>query len=131
MARNYLKKASLTSRSDAGETSQIVAEILENIETGGEAAALEYAKKFDRYSGNVQLTQEEIDAACAKVPQKLKDDILFAHDNVRRFALAQKETVADIEYEINPGLVAGQKRSLCRRPDAMCLRVAIAILPAL
>lgn len=109
MARTYLKKAILTSRSDASETAETVASILADIESRGEEAALEYAKKFDKYEGNVQLTQEEIEAACALVPQKLKDDILFAHDNVRRFAEAQKATVADIEYEINPGMIAGQK----------------------
>lgn len=109
MARTYLKKATLTSRSDAGETTETVAKILADIEEGGEVAALEYAKKFDRYEGNVLLSQAEIDAACALVPQKLKDDILFAHDNVRRFAEVQKSTVADVEYEINPGLIAGQK----------------------
>ena len=109
MAREYLKKATLTPRSDEGETKQIVAKILEDIERGGEDAAMEYAKKFDRYDGNVRLTSEDIDAATALVPQKLKDDILFAQDNVRRFAEVQKATVADVEYEINPGLVAGQK----------------------
>ena len=109
MARHYLKKASLTSRSDAGETAEIVANILADIEAGGEKAAMEYAAKFDKYTGNVELTPEDIEAASAKVPQKLKDDILFAQDNVRRFAEAQKATVADIQYEITPGLIAGQK----------------------
>jgi sulfopropanediol 3-dehydrogenase len=109
MARIYLKKAALTSRSDAGETTATVAKILSDIEAGGEAVALEYAAKFDRYEGNVQLTVEEIEAASALVPQKLKDDILFARDNVRRFAEVQKGTVADVEYEVNPGFIAGQK----------------------
>ena len=109
MARIYLKKAALTSRSDAGETTATVAKILADIEAGGEAVALEYAAKFDRYEGNVQLTVEEIEAASALVPQKLKDDILFARDNVRRFAEVQKGTVADVEYEVNPGFIAGQK----------------------
>ncbi|MCH2095056.1 MAG: histidinol dehydrogenase [Rhodobacteraceae bacterium] len=109
MARNYLKKAALTSRSDASETVATVARILADIEDRGETAALEYAKQFDRYDGNVELTPAEIAAASDQVPQKLKDDILFAHDNVRRFAEVQKGTVADVEYEINPGLVAGQR----------------------
>ncbi len=109
MARTYLKKATLTSRSDAGETVRIVADILADIEARGEAAALEYAAKFDKYDGNVALTADEIEAASAKVPQKLKDDILFAHDNVRRFAEVQKGTVENVQYEINPGLIAGQK----------------------
>ena len=109
MARQYLKKASLTSRSDAGETANIVAKILTDIEEGGEKTAIEYATKFDKYDGNVELTAEEIEAACALVPQKLKDDILFAQDNVRRFAEAQKKTISDFQYEITPGLIAGQK----------------------
>lgn len=109
MARLYLKKATLTSRSDAGETADIVANILADIEAGGEASALEYAAKFDKYTGRVQLTPDDIEAASAKVSQKLKDDILFAQDNVRRFAEAQKATVADLQYEITPGLIAGQK----------------------
>lgn len=109
MTREYLKKAALTSRSDAGETAEIVAKILADIETGGEAKAQEYAAQFDKYEGNVQLSQQDIEAAMSKVPQKLKDDILFAHDNVRRFAEVQKATVADVEFEINPGMIAGQK----------------------
>ncbi|MEJ5218278.1 histidinol dehydrogenase [Cognatishimia sp. D5M38] len=109
MARNYLKKAALTSRSDAGETTAIVAGILADIEERGEEAALEYAKKFDKYDGNVQLTPEEIEAASALVPEKLKEDILFARDNIRRFAEVQKGTVSDVEYEVNPGFIAGQK----------------------
>ena len=60
---------------------------------------------FDKYDGDIILTEVEIAAACDQVPQKLKDDIQFAHDNVRRFAEAQKATVRDIEYEIVPGLI--------------------------
>ncbi|MEO1563223.1 MAG: histidinol dehydrogenase, partial [Pseudomonadota bacterium] len=109
MARKYLKKATLTSKSDASETHEIVKGILADIEAGGDAKALEYAMKFDKYDGNTVLTEEEIEAAASKVPQKLKDDILFARDNVRRFAEAQKATVSDFDMEVQPGLVAGQK----------------------
>ncbi|MEM9715966.1 MAG: histidinol dehydrogenase [Pseudomonadota bacterium] len=109
MARKYLKKATLTSKSDASETHEIVKGILADIEAGGDAKALEYAMKFDKYDGNTILTEEEIEAASAKVPQKLKDDILFARDNVRRFAEAQKATVSDFDMEVQPGLTAGQK----------------------
>ncbi|MBT6189177.1 MAG: histidinol dehydrogenase [Tateyamaria sp.] len=109
MTIEYLKKADLTSMSGASDVSATVQEILSTIEAGGDAAALEYAAKFDRYEGNVLLTAAEIDAACSLVPEKLKADIRFSHDNVRRFAEAQKSTVADVEYEIVPGVTAGQK----------------------
>ena len=109
MARNYLKKATLTAQSDASNVHDIVRGILNDIEEGGDAKAIEYAQKFDKYDGNVILTQEEIAAACELVPQKLKEDIQFAHENVRRFAEAQKATVSDVEHEVVPGLIAGQK----------------------
>ena len=109
MTREYLKKATLTAKSDASEVHETVKSILADIEEGGDAKAMEYAKKFDRYEGNVILTAAEIDAACALVPEKLKKDIQFAHDNVKRFAEAQKASVTDVELEIVPGMIAGQK----------------------
>ncbi len=109
MPREYLKKATLTSKSDASETKKIVREILDDIEAGGDAKALEYAAKFDQYDGEIILSAEAIEAAAAQVPDKLRRDIQFAHDNVRRFAEAQLGTVADFEIEVVPGLIAGQK----------------------
>ncbi|SDW22521.1 sulfopropanediol 3-dehydrogenase [Ruegeria halocynthiae] len=109
MPREYLKKATLTSNSDASETKKIVREILDDIEAGGDAKALEYAAKFDQYDGEIILSPEAIQAAAAQVPDKLRRDIQFAHDNVRRFAEAQLNTVADFEIEVVPGLIAGQK----------------------
>ena len=109
MTREYLKKATLTAKSDASEVHDTVKTILADIEAGGDDKAMEYAKKFDKYEGNVLLTPEDIEAACALVPEKLKRDIEFAHSNVKRFAEAQKATVSDVEVEIVPGMIAGQK----------------------
>jgi len=109
MTRTYLKESHRTSTTDASDVTATVQKILADIEAGGDAVALEYAAIFDKYDCNIILTPEEIDAACDLVPEKLKDDIRFAHDNVRRFAEQQKKTIADFEYEIVPGLVAGQR----------------------
>ena len=109
MPLQYLKKAPKTSKSDASDVNEVVQNILNEIEQGGDEAALKYARKFDNYDGNIELTKAEIEAAFALVPERLKADIRFAHDNVKRFAQAQKATLADIEYEVIPGLIAGQK----------------------
>ena len=109
MTRTYLKKAALTARSGASDVTEIVQDILNDIEEGGDAKALEYAAKFDDYAGNVLLTDAEIEAAIAAVPDKLKRDIEFSHANVKRFAEAQKASMRDIEVEVVPGMVAGQK----------------------
>ena len=109
MSITYLKKATLTSTTDSADVQKTVQEILNDIETGGEAKALEYAAKFDKYEGNMLLTREEIEAAKALIPEKIKQDIMFAHDNIRRFAEIQRSTLHDVEIEIVPGLIAGQK----------------------
>lgn len=109
MTKEYLKKATLTASSGASDVHELVNGILNDIEAGGDAKALEYAAKFDKYEGSVLLSDEEIAAAIALVPEKIKADIQFSHNNVRKFAEAQKATLTDIEVEIVPGLVAGQK----------------------
>ena len=109
MARNYLKKAPKTSATDSASVHDTVRGILNEIEEGGEAAAKKYAAKFDNYEGALILSKEEIEAAAAKVPQKLKDDIAFAHENIKHFAEAQKASMQDFQMEVRPGLIEGQK----------------------
>jgi len=109
MTKEYLKKATLTPATGASDVHDTVVSILNDIEQGGDAKAMEYAAKFDRYEGNIVLTPAEIEAAIALVPEKVKADIRFAHDNVKRFAETQKQTVQNVELEIVPGLIAGQK----------------------
>ena len=114
MARKYLKKATKTATSDSTDVRATVQKMLDEIEAGGDEAALNYAKQFDKYEGNILLTDEEITAAFAAVPKQLKDDIAFAHDNVRRFAEVQKQTIGDVELEVVPGFMLGQKTIPCQ-----------------
>lgn len=114
MAHNYLKKAVKTAQTGASDVHDTVVQILQDIEAGGDARALEYAAKFDKYEGAPLLTEAEIAAACAQVPQQLKDDIAFAHDNVRRFAETQKASLRDVQLEVVPGVTTGQKAIPCR-----------------
>jgi len=109
MGRTYLKKAIKTAQTDATDVQSTVQKILHDIETGGDAVALELAQKLDNYTSPALLDDAAIEAAVAQVPQKLRDDMQFAHDNIRRFAEAQKASMSDIEYEITPGLIAGQR----------------------
>ena len=58
MPVEYLKKADLTSESGATDVRELVQGILDDIEQGGDEAALKYAAKFDKYDGNIVLTKE-------------------------------------------------------------------------
>ena len=133
MSRIYLKKAELSSQSDASDVHATVKQILADIESRGDTAALEYAAKFDNYSGALVLGADEIAGAGEQLSQQLKDDINFAHDNVRRFAEAQKSTIGAVEIEVIPGLIAGQKiipveTAGCYVPSGRYSHIASAIM---
>jgi len=133
MAIDYLKRAPKTSQTDHASVTDTVQAMLARIEAEGDPAAIEYARQLDRYTGDIVLTPDQIAAAADKVPQKLKDDIRFAHDNVRRFAEAQKDTISEFEIEMAPGFTAGQKLIPCQSvgcyvPGGRYAHVASAIM---
>lgn len=110
MTIEYLKKADKSATTGEDDTRKIVAEMLAEIEAGGEEKAIEYATRLDNYTGNIVITPEEIEAATAKVSQQVKDDIQFSYDRVRGFAEKQRAVLIDFEVELSPGLFAGQKQ---------------------
>ncbi|MEM9010179.1 MAG: histidinol dehydrogenase [Pseudomonadota bacterium] len=110
MAITYLKQAAPRPAAEASDLRATVAEILADIARDGEAAVRRYAETLDGWTGEIALSPAARAAACARVPDVLKDDIRFAHANIRRFAEAQKATLQDMEVEVMPGLIAGQKQ---------------------
>ncbi len=103
MTIEYLKKAEKSSATGEDDTRKIVAQMLSDIESGGEERAIEYAVKLDNYSGNIVVSAEEIAAAGDKISQQVKDDIQFAYDRVRGFAEKQRAALVDFEVELSPG----------------------------
>ena len=133
MTTEYLKKAEKSATTGEDDTRKIVAQMLSDIESGGEDKAIEYATKLDNYTGNIVVTGEEIQAAAAKVSQQVKDDIQFAYDRVRGFAEKQRAALVDFEVELSPGLFAGQKQipvetAGCYVPGGRYAHVASAVM---
>ena len=133
MQRIYLKSATRTAQGDTAETQAAVRQMLDEIRAGGEPAARALAARFDTYDGDLILTADAIAAAADQVPAQLRDDIAFAHENIRRFAEAQRASVHEMQVEIRPGLVAGQKlipvgTAGCYIPGGRYTHVASAIM---
>jgi len=109
MAITYIKKADKTSATGEDETGNIVSAMLAEIKSERETAVLRYGEQLDGFTGDPIVTREQIEAASASVPQRLKDDIQFALERVQKFAEAQKSSITEFETELSPGLWAGQK----------------------
>ena len=93
MSEVYLKKAKKTPETGTSETRKIVERMLSEIEIGKETIAKKYASDLDGFNGDIIVSQESIENASKMVPEKLKDDIKFAHERIKKFAEAQKQSI--------------------------------------
>lgn len=110
MPITYLKSAPGEPPQTASDTIDTVQVMLTRLRAGGAQVALEYARTLDGWQGEITVSGDQIATAIANVPQSLKDDIRWAHDNISRFAEAQRATAQDMQVELRPGLIAGQRQ---------------------
>ena len=135
MAVKTIKK-SLTKNTDQSvvdDTRRIVQEMLETIKNGGEKSVLDYARELDNWSGNVLLSESDIEHAGESLSAELKQDIQFAHNRVRTFAEHQLSSLSEFETQLAPGVVAGQRlipinTAGCYVPGGRYAHVASAIM---
>ncbi|EOC0003918.1 histidinol dehydrogenase [Cronobacter turicensis] len=80
-----------------------VAEILDNVKARGDAALREYSAKFDKTDvAALNVTPEEIDAAAARLDDKVKQAMAVAVANIEKFHRAQQ--LAPVDIETLPGV---------------------------
>lgn len=80
------------------DLSDLVSSIFDRIKAEGDAAVLEYARKFDSLGGSdFTVSKEEIDIAKNQLDPSLKEAIQQAAKNITTFHKAQKEPVQVIE----------------------------------
>ena len=133
MSINYMKRAEKTASTGEDDVRKTVQTVLDEIEAGGDEKAREYAAKFDKWTGDIVVSKDDMKAAADKVSTQLKDDIRFAHDQVRKFAEAQRASIKDTEIELRPGLIAGHRNipliaAGCFVPGGRYSHVASAIM---
>jgi sulfopropanediol 3-dehydrogenase len=109
MAIQHLKQAAKTPESETETARAVVVEMLAEIGRRGEPAVREYAAKLDGWHGEILVTPEEVERRTRDIPQRVKRDIEFATEQVRRFALAQRDSMREFSAELAPGVVAGQR----------------------
>ncbi|MFC3613926.1 histidinol dehydrogenase [Lutimaribacter marinistellae] len=110
MPITHLKTAPGLPPQPEGDTADTVQIMLARLREGREQAARDYAARLDGWEGEIEVPQAVIEAAARQVPEELKAHIQYAHDNIRRFAEAQRATAIEFETELRPGLIGGQKQ---------------------
>ena len=95
---------------DDAKTRAVVEATLQDIEARGDAAVRELSGKFDNYTPKAfRLSESDIASIVAKVSEREMADIRFAHEQVVKFAQAQRDSMLDIELETLPGVILGHR----------------------
>jgi len=109
MSVTYLKKASKTAETETETAQKVVKEMLAAIQQRGEQAVRDYARKLDKWEGDIIMSPQAIAAATKDVPDGVKRDIEFASKQVFDFALAQKNSMLEFSSDLHRGVTAGQR----------------------
>jgi sulfopropanediol 3-dehydrogenase len=112
MTKQYLKEPVPAAQvaQNLVEVRKVVESVIADIRENGDAAVREYSAKFDNWSpDSFRLSEEQIAAIIAEVPEQVIEDIEFVQSQVRRFAEAQLASMQEIEIETLPGVFLGHK----------------------
>ncbi|MBQ7536069.1 MAG: histidinol dehydrogenase [Stomatobaculum sp.] len=107
----YIKKGKERTKEDTRALRRTVSDIIENVQENGDKALAEYSEKFDGFvRKSLRVSEEEIDAALAKLTAEEKQDLEEALYNIRSFAEAQLQTIRDLpDFEPVPGVHLGHR----------------------
>ena len=94
----------------SAEVRSAVESILADVAERGDEAVRHYSESFDGWTPeSFLLTESEIEACIASVPEQTVDDVRFAQEQIRGFALAQRAALTDVEIETLPGVLLGHR----------------------
>ena len=106
----YLKHAPVSTAEARDEVKRAVEEMLARIQAEGEDAVRDYSRRLDRWDPpSFRVDEELIAGAGEALTAELRGHIAFAQEQVRTFAMRQRETLTDLEVETLPGVVLGHQ----------------------
>jgi len=97
-------------RESSQEVGDVVSGIIADIRARGDEALVELTRKFERNpvsAENLRFTEDEIEAAVARVTPEVRDALQFAHDRIR--AHHEKQKPADHIYQDHLGVTLGTR----------------------
>ncbi len=106
--QEVLKRPAIAAKN---EISQIVSSIIKEVREKGDEALIEQALKFDKAQiSSIKVSEEELENASSRLDKDLKEAILIAYENIKKFHEAQ------IPKEVAIETTKGVKCEVLTRP---------------
>ena len=106
----YFKEPQGAPQAATAEIRETVSAIIADVERRGTDAVRTYSERFDDWSPpSFRVSNEEIDSVAERVDPEVRAHARFTLDQVRNFALQQRQSMQEFEVETMPGVVLGQR----------------------
>ncbi|MBT3556740.1 MAG: histidinol dehydrogenase [Rhodospirillales bacterium] len=105
----YIKRSQVESEAEDNKIREAVEGMLSRIRAEGETAVAEYARTLDSWDQPFVLSEEKKRRLISEVTDQEKEDIQFAHAQIKRFAEAQRASLTEFDMETEPGVRLGQR----------------------
>jgi histidinol dehydrogenase len=105
--RRAVERLLRASAGDDRRTASAVAKIVSAVRTRGDAALMEYARRFDRLDGPLEIPRAEIDDQAARVAPVIRRAIAAAARNIAR--VARRQRPAGWTVSTAPGVTVEQR----------------------
>ena len=118
------KKEFILKRAEIDITSymEIATEVSNDVRKNGDKSVLSYTEKFDKIKltqENMKVRPEEIESAYNSIEPEVRDAILYAYKNIKKFHEEQKPEEMWMT-EVDKGILAGEKTTPI---ESVCLYV--------
>ena len=96
-------------QADPGEAGEVVAEVIAAVREDGDAAVIEYTRRFDKVDlKRLRVEPHEFDAAAGALDDDLKAAVEYAVGNIRSHHLEQRPEPSWTK-QIGPGIMSGER----------------------
>ena len=107
----FIKKAPPKKAKDITAVEETARRMLADIKENRDDAVARYSTDLDKWQGGpFRVSEDQIAAAEAVLPETFKEDFDFCHRQISEFAKRQLDTLTDFECETEPGIILGQKQ---------------------
>lgn len=106
----YLKRAQPREPQETARIQDAVRQIIADVRDEGDEAVRRYARDLDKWtSADFRVSPDAIEKTARELPETFKEDFEYCRRQVCNFAQKQRESLRELEVELEPGIVLGQK----------------------
>lgn len=105
----FIKQAGSTAEIRRGEVEVRVREMIAELAAHRDEAVRRYAEQLDGWKADFRVPRDQIEKVGSRLSETFKEDFAVCKRQVQDFAKRQRDSLVDMEAEVAPGVILGQR----------------------